>query len=373
MSRTVLHILSRVKLVVAVALSSLTVGSVQAGPALPYSVAPIVIPKYEHMNPITIFGLNNKGVVAGLSPSNDLMSWGLLLRFDHGKILLQEDAGVQDGVDINDNGVMLYRRNQGDGGLSHNYLAYSGWYDNIELQSFEATTYAFNNALDSIGYSPYYGRRWVTDEFGDIYPGNIEYMDLSFINVNGSTYLFDLSIRPSGLNEVGQVVGWSSSKAFLFQNGQLQYLNIPGTAFSMALDINDDGLIVGYSSKGAFFYKDGSVTYLNGNINGDLMLNNRGEFIGRNFSFLYSGGSLYSLTSLVADTLGYTEFTALDLNDSGQILASAYHPLKGYGWVLLNPNGLSVPEPSSLVAMALGGLALLGAGLRRHVCSRRAG
>jgi probable HAF family extracellular repeat protein len=81
--------------------------------------------------------------------------------------------------------------------------------------------------------------------------------------------------RAHGINDIGQVVGFSSlfdpettgevSRSFLYSGGAMTDLNVPGES-SAAEDINDAGQIVGWMAVGngrAYLYDDGVVTDLN--------------------------------------------------------------------------------------------------------------
>jgi probable HAF family extracellular repeat protein len=78
--------------------------------------------------------------------------------------------------------------------------------------------------------------------------------------------------RAHGINELGQVVGFSSSfdpdttdeiyESFLYANGVMIDLGVPGEG-NIAYDINDSGQIVGSSLGRAYIYENGVVTDLN--------------------------------------------------------------------------------------------------------------
>jgi probable HAF family extracellular repeat protein len=78
--------------------------------------------------------------------------------------------------------------------------------------------------------------------------------------------------RAHGVNELGQVVGFSSSfdpettdeiyESFLYANGVMIDLGVPGEG-NIAYDINDAGQIVGWSAGRAYLYEGGAVTDLN--------------------------------------------------------------------------------------------------------------
>jgi probable HAF family extracellular repeat protein len=90
--------------------------------------------------------------------------------------------------------------------------------------------------------------------------------------------------------------------------------------------VNDNGDVVGYSQKTG----------------------------GGTDSFLYTNGVMYDMKDLILTTPGYTLSGIGDINDSGQIVASAYTPGNELDAVLLTP----VPEPASFVPVLLTGALL---------------
>jgi probable HAF family extracellular repeat protein len=113
--------------------------------------------------------------------------------------------------------------------------------------------------------------------------------------------------RAHAINELGQVVGFSSSfdpettdevfESFLYSDGVMIDLGVPGSA-NIAHDINDSGQIVGWASGRAYIYNDGVVTDLNTLIPAGTGLtlyaatgiNNAGQIVG----YAFSGGSTHA-------------------------------------------------------------------------------
>lgn len=86
-------------------------------------------------------------------------------------------------------------------------------------------------------------------------------------------------------------------------------------------------------------------------------------------AFVYTGGTMYDLNSLLADPMGYTVEDATAINSSGDIVAYGVSPALGYRALLLTPssgsNPSAVPTPPALWA-SLTALPLL-------LCRRRLG
>ncbi|HEY1603511.1 MAG TPA: DUF3466 family protein [Pirellulales bacterium] len=190
-----------------------------------------------------------------------------------------------------------------------------------------------------------------------------------------------------GINTAGNVVGTGSSDtyfnhAFLYDGTSVHDLGTLGGPTSTAYGINDNGDVVGSADQheifgtnqpGAFLYSGGAMHYLGSlGVFPDPMLplpsealaiNNSGEIVGDAFvisdvgmhdevihAFVYAGGTMTDLNTLIDPNSGWVLEKATALNDLGQIV--------GYGMLangqthafLLTP----VPEPATLILAVLG-------------------
>ena len=154
----------------------------------------------------------------------------------------------------------------------------------------------------------------------------------------------------AGINASGQVVGYSRiagdsvQHAFLYSGGQMIDLGTFGASNSAATGINASGRIVGYSwTPGdafqiAFLYANGiraSLGSLGGTASAAWGINASGQIVGASYTtanaatthaFLYTGGTMTDLNSLLPAGSGWQLSDARSINDSGQIV----------GWGIIN-------------------------------------
>ena len=192
------------------------------------------------------------------------------------------------------------------------------------------------------------------------------------------SYAEAISSNGSVAGYVGGLPG-GIEHAMLYSNGVMQDIGtLPGGYNSYAYGVNDSGEVIGSSSgsfttsrleEHAFLYQNGKMLDLGvlslSNAFGSSQafgINNAGDVVGDSGDpFLYHNGQMYDLFSLASDGNNWTNGAAYAINDSGQIVGSAYH--NGY---LTNfiATPRAVPAPSSLLVLLAGG-AMLAMRLRR--------
>ncbi len=155
----------------------------------------------------------------------------------------------------------------------------------------------------------------------------------------------------NGVNANGEIVGWyvtsdSFTHAFsstLDDPGNLVDLGTLGGTYSVALGVNSQGEIVGQST----ITPDDSALH----------------------AFLYDGGAMVDLNTLLVAGSGWSLLDATSINDQGWIVGNGIDPAGQSQGFLLTP--LPVAEPSSLVLLGAGGVCL-AALVRRWRKSRKA-
>jgi probable HAF family extracellular repeat protein len=185
-----------------------------------------------------------------------------------------------------------------------------------------------------------------TGTHGFLYSGGL------YITFDGPNTPGNVNTRPTAINNLGQIVGFTvnnsndSPTGFLYSNGVSTPISFPGTNYNVLLGIDDAGEIIGYYSDSGQTYSyirgaDGVYTKFVGpnGIDFHLMaINDAGQLLG---SFTDSTGLHYALDSngvltVLPDIAGVAPFA---LNDNGQILYSLFNIENGGGAGILNPDG----------------------------------
>ena len=147
----------------------------------------------------------------------------------------------------------------------------------------------------------------------------------------------------NGVNASGQVAGWSqiagddiaAEHAFLSaaNGGALTDLGTLSGGDSFGFGVNNAGQVVGYSTIASSFV---------------------------DYAFLYSGGMMTDLNTLIASSSGFTLEQATSISDTGFITGYGTDSSGQIHAFLLTPNFAPVPEASSIVSLGL--LLTLGLG-----------
>ncbi len=130
----------------------------------------------------------------------------------------------------------------------------------------------------------------------------------------------------TAVNAEGQVTGAAAlssgyEQAVLYTNGQALDLGSLGGTNSYGYGINDSGVVVGYSDV------DGSAD---------------------SHAFVYSGGAMIDLNSLIPGNSGWVLLAAYGINDAGQIVGSGLYDGQS-AMFLLNASAPATPSSPALV------------------------
>jgi probable HAF family extracellular repeat protein len=203
-----------------------------------------------------------------------------------------------------------------------------------------AVATGINKAAEVVGYEPEYATG------GD----GVEH---AFLYSNGTLHdihspsLFPQGTSATAINGSGVVVGQGnlssgSFHVFLYSNGQIVDLGPPRSYQASPAAINDAGEIVGSyftssTDEGAFLYSNGKFTNLGasaGTSTSAFAINGSGQIAGAIYfnsgapahAALYSNG----LWTDLGGVTGASATHATGINSSGQVIATAYFPVKSY-------------------------------------------
>ncbi len=199
-------------------------------------------------------------------------------------------------------------------------------------------------------------------------------------SLTGGRWNFAVDISNSGL-----IVGGSEHAAVTWQNGTITPLPVPeGVLASSAIAVSDNGIIAGFGNRlypheeHMLVWIDGIVHDAEASIGSGLSsptratdVNNSGAVVGSTpledldavtdaRIWMVSTG-LLSLNTLIPQGIGWSLNEAHAINNHGQIVGTGIIDNHRHGF-LLNP----VPEPSSVLALGSGLLALGGLIRRRR-------
>ena len=161
-----------------------------------------------------------------------------------------------------------------------------------------------------------------------------------------------IDITPGGfgwardINESGQVIGDDTANAFVWEDGNLRYLDkAPGFDYGYARAINDVGQVAGAvkvagvdTERFARWAPDGEVEVLGGAGDNNKMfgINNDGAMVGTGvLSAGLDRGVIYTDEfglEYIDDVVNSTEWVirdAYDINDAGQLLVQGHHRFNG--------------------------------------------
>jgi probable HAF family extracellular repeat protein len=313
-----------------------------------------------------VAGINNSGQVAGTAYSGNVLT--AFVSSGGGMTMFHPpgDLGVHARA-INDAGAVLAMHTEGNGS-SVRSLIFSGS-TVTDLGFMSSSPYTFATAINNSGQ--------VTGDSGHafLYQPGSGMVDLGTLGGPGSS--------GSAINNAGTVVGAANRDsggtvhAFMYSGGVMRELGSLGGRDSEATAVNDSDVAVGWASKPGDHLTRRAVLFANGTVTelGSLVpdsysqaydINNLGEIVGSSgrgsegaHGFLYTGGTMVDLNSLIDPTSGWVVLGAIAINDHHQILAMASDLAGRAQSVVLTLAVSPVPEPGRYSSL-LFGLALLG-------------
>ena len=250
-------------------------------------------------NDTMVFGINTAGAMVGnTTPGNPARTHGFLLQDG---VFTFFDSPRPNTVPkgINDSGLIA-------GSASFFLSEFIGFvYDGTNFTAIhhgsdnETSVNGINNAGDLVGGS---GTTGPTSTRGFVFhDGHFEVLNV----VGRFTFVYG-----TGINNLGDVVGWADSHGFMCRLGTCKFLDIPGADKTNAFGINDDGIIVGWYvdpvGRHGFAWRNGkyiSIDYPGAVETFAQGINNSGQIVGL---FLTSGN--FKATGFITSPITAADF-----------------------------------------------------------------
>lgn len=310
----------------------LGLGAMASSQAAPEYRVTVVGPPDSRAN-----GINNAGVVVGTYPANATSTRGFLSR-GHGWVDLPAIGTSSGAVAINDRGQILGNWRTA-GGQGRGVIWFRG--DRRDIGVVPGASATRYTGINNAGYT--------------IAQANRDDGQLAFLRTPGGAFrnlgslgTIDPITEAHAINNRNQISGASGEfslpeipfHAYIWTHGVLRDLGNYGLTPNEANDINDRGQATGYlavpnggaHARVAFIYTRGRLQDIDGRpstvdrYSQGQGINNRGHAVGDSDflrGWVYRGRRMQSLNALIDPASGWDIQLPRDINDAGQIAATA--------------------------------------------------